>query len=89
MTTIGMYLLYISGDYTLFTQCGCGSHAVYKNEEVSGNLIRSQRQANSAVLEDALGAILNHFKQQGVSIPGLYHLILHFAVYANHETPKT
>ena len=63
--------LYISGNFSFITQCGCGDNVVHKDEEVSGNLIRSKRQANSAVLEDALGAILNHFKHQGISIPGL------------------
>ena len=73
-----MYLLYISGDYTFITQCGCDGQVVNADEDVPGNLIRSQRQANSAVLEDALGAILNHFKHQGISIPGQYQHLLSF-----------
>ena len=58
-------------------------------EEVPVNLIRSQRQANSAVLEDTLGAILNHFKHQGILIPGQYHPFSCLAAYANHEMPNT
>ena len=82
-----MYLLYISGDYTFITQCGCGGQVVNTDEEVPGNLIRSQRQANSAVLEVAPGAILNHFKHQGISIPGQYHPFSRLAAY--HEMRNT
>ena len=83
-----MYLLYTNGDYTFITQCGFGGQVVKTDEEVPGNLIRSQRQANSAVLEDALGAILNHFKHQGISIPGHYHPFSCLAAYENHENAK-
>ena len=88
-SVIDMYLPYISGYYSLITQCGCGGEGVNTDDAVSGNLIRSQRQANSAVLEDALGAILNHFKQQGISIPGLYHYFPYLVTYVNHEMSKT
>ena len=67
---------FVQHDYMLFTL----SCAFYENNVLQCDcdgaktdlpaLVRGNRQANSAVLEDALGAIMNHFKKQGVAIPG-------------------